>query len=303
MNRVIKSLVASAAAAVVLGYSGGATAQSTWNLGSVTGACVPGLICDVVSGTPSTVQATLTGWGSTGVSAAYTGGTITDQGSLGAGFNSNGAETPPDHAFDNRAGGGVNGTATNEMLLISFSGKVALSAMATGWSNTDSDVSVLRWDGAGAPDLSTTNGSNGLAGKGWTLISSKDIDGNLAGTTGDTAGGSFGLSTGTGANKADTKVSSWWLISTFFGSTDAANGLENTANDFFKILSFTGTVCTGAVTGGSTGSTGNGNGNGGTCGGGGGGGGGGVPEPGSFALAALAVLGVAGTRRRWLKKA
>lgn len=276
-------LLSSTALVLALGFAGNAAAQATWNFGA---------LCDTPSCIASGVTATVTGFSAANSAVTYVtspSGTVTNQGGAGLGYTGTTETTPgsPDHAFDNRAG--QSGTTTGiEMLMIGFgTSKVALTAMATGWANSDSDVSVLRWDGAGVPTAAGTT----LAG--WTLISSKDVDGAATTAGSDVAAGSFVLSTGTlGVAAADLpKVSSWWMISTYFGAS--SGNLDNTANDFFKILSFTGNICTQTVTGGNGG-------NGGTCGGPGGATG--VPEPTSLALLAAAALGGVATRRRWLKR-
>lgn len=271
MKKLLSAVTSGAAIALALGFSAGAFAQSTWNYNVP---CDPTPACAVGG-----VSATISGFGSSG--ANYVAGSVTDQDPSGLGFTSSGETTSsPHHAFDNVGGSGLG--TSNETLLIGFNAKVQLTAMAIGWSSGDADVSVLRWDGAGAPTMTGIAGPGGLAGAGWTLVSSKDVD---------SSANNFVLNTGVGTNKNDAKVSSWWLISTYFGATDSTNGLD-TANDYFKILSFTGSVCTGTVTGGNGG-------NGGTCGGGGGD----VPEPGTVALAAIGALAAFGARRRAKKPA
>jgi hypothetical protein len=293
MKKHLSTVFSTAALAMAMGVGGDAAAQATWNFGAP---------CNVATCSAGGVTATVAGYDATSASSAYVLGALTNQGGSGIGYTSTIETSPgsPDHAFDNRSGESGS-TAAVEMMLISFgTSKVALTTIALGWSNTDADVSVLRWDGAGAPTAAGTS----LSSAGWTLISSKDVDGSASPT--NTAGGSFVLSSGVGANAANTKVSSWWMVSTYFGATVASatgaalGGLDSGANDFFKILSFTGNICVGTVTGGSTGTAGTaGAGNGGICGPGSITG---VPEPTSLALLVAAAVGGLATRRRWLKR-
>ncbi len=311
---IIRAVSASAASLLL---ASGAAGQSIWNY--TTNPCdVPGA-CSATGGDPTTVTVTPYGGYTSGANfvvsdAIRSTGTsgLTNQGGSGIGFTSkNGAGTvettnSPNHAFDNYGGSGTSSRgATTEMLLINFSAKVDLTSIAIGWGITDTDLSLLRWDGSGSPlsgtDLVDKNGSvitNGTSGltainSGWSLVNSRDMDNAatsgscLAGTTSascETGSKSWTISGNNGA------VSSWWMISTYFGATTGSNGQKlDTGNDFFKIASFAGNVCAYSAT------TANGS----TCepppppnsGGGS------TPEPTSLALVGLALLGAKHARR------
>ncbi|MBK1711638.1 exosortase-dependent surface protein XDP1 [Rubrivivax gelatinosus] len=268
MKTKARQITTAALMAVGLGFAGAASAQSTWNLS--TDACDPnGLNPGAAGCTIGGVTATVTAWGNSGSGGTFVAAKITDQSSSGVGATSSyGGKTEvsndgKNHAIDNVGGSGSLGAST-ELVMVQFSSALILNQFSIGWyySYGDADVSVLRWDGTGTPDLATTSLTN-YASKGWTLVSSSDlVPDKTAKVTGSTA-------------------SSWWLISSYFGATTTAadgSGALDKGNDYFKLLSFTATASTG------------------------GGGGGAAPEPGSLALAGLALVGLVGAQRRRARK-
>ena len=113
-----------------------------------------------------------------------------------------------------------------------------------------------------------TMGSSALAG--WSLVTSQDVGGGN-----NSGGGTFFSS----SNFGNTSVSSWWLITTYFGS-----GVDSLA-DAFKITSVSGNVCQYSSTSSNGGACTPGTST-------------GMPEPTSLALAALAMGAVWFSRRR-----
>jgi PEP-CTERM motif len=175
--------------------------------------------------------------------------------------------TSPQHAMDN--------SGNSEFMLLNFgaTNSVSLSQVTLGWSQNDSDITVLAYQGSGAPVLTTgiTNytGTSGLVAKGWSVI------GNYSNVCG--SNGSLGCSNG-GPSSASATIStaissSYWLI----GAYNALGGTSLDSNkDYVKLLSVAG--CSGAGCGGSTGQQ--------------------VPEPSSLLLAGIALFGLTAMRRR-----
>jgi len=200
--------------------------------------------------------------------------TVTYYGGYGLAMDSDGNQVP-NHALDN------NGNT--EAVLMSFTQAVALSQLTLGYvctgvvNNTTCDahganVSIFAYTGTGSPanlnavaagSMPSTAGTQ--AANGWTLV------GNYAGLQ---------QSVTNNVNASNT-ASSWFLVSAYntaFG-TNSANGNASwlsEGTDYFKIYSVAGSTPSTTKK---------------------------TPEPGSLALAGVALLGAAWTRRRGARKA
>ena len=304
MKFLSPQLLAAAAVAAVGAFAAPAAfAQGTFTPGTGTGAnCNPGTSSyDSVTCTVGTVIATMQAYGFMGTlsSTASTGfaqGRIGDFNTSGFGAytGSNESSTGSNHAFDNvtsgcgtgsgATGGSVALSTANsgcggsiEALFLDFgTAKVNLSTVGIGFNGGDADLSVWMWTGTGVASISsstlatgstTTTGTTAASLSGWSLVSNLSL--GAAPTSASTGG---------------TMYSSAFLITTYFG---AASGGLTAGNDSFKINTFTVNTCAGTLSGGTGG-------NGASCSTTR------VPEPGSLALAGLAMFGVVVTRRRRL---
>lgn len=163
-------------------------------------------------------------------------------------FGDNNDGNSPEHSIDN--------DQRYDSVLFSFSNAVDLNSVSLGWWTGDSDISVLRYDGAG--DASNVAGKTyaQLLNAGWSLVSQ--------------------AAASTAATKylTGTTFSSYWLIG-------AANPLLGTSmdgtKDYVKLLALAGEKYVPPCTPGTPG-----------CGGGGTS----VPEPGTLLLMGAGLFGL-----------
>lgn len=167
----------------------------------------------------------------------------------------------PEHAIDN--------AQRYDMALLNFGASVVkLSSVNLSWIQSDSDLTVLAFTGAGAFNENTMLKGltyDKLTSNGWTVV-------------GNTVGSS---STYTQAINGAGVASSYWLIGAFNPLVSSAGASMSGGFDYVKLSSVVGTTCPPGSTGG-TGGCGSNK----------------APEPGSLALMGVGLLGLLRLRKR-----
>lgn len=252
------------AALIAMGSS--TFAASTWSFGS----CAPATAISSYSSANTGCTGTLAGnsvhayaWATTGNSGTTFAAAALETSGAGNGFRVHAASeatTSPQHAMDN--------SGARELIAFHFDTAVALDTIMLGWTQNDADITVMAYQGAGAPSAfiggkTAANLTSGGAGAGWALIqNSGDVDAS-SGDSGGTGASGTNL---TRTINASNVTSSWWLISAY--NAGYGGGTLDNLSDFVKILSISSKDVSL------------------------------VSEPGSLILLSAALLGLVSVRRR-----
>jgi len=298
----VRSIRMTALTALVAGLAWSGTAQAYWGLDTTPTSTINDSAATAQN--PYTVK--MSGFyvgntlnASNKLSGSWTSGALTQWAGNGQGMYSGTDNGSPYHALDNNQ--------NTEGVLLSFNASTVLTSIGLGFTATTGtaeygcvsgsavvgtvigsascakgsktsdvtvDVSVFRWTGTSAPTLGGTAAGT-MAG--WELV------GNYGDMIKDTSN-PYNL-----VNTAG-KTSSWWLITAYNSGFTQSAATENrgsltNGDDYFKLFAAAGNKCTSSidangVCGGTTVK---------------------VPEPATLALAGVALIGVAGLRRRQSK--
>ena len=227
---------------------------ATWDLGAATSTCSPNSVsCAKVSGitvnawsnsantgTASDYSSTLTHASGTTATAGQP--LLYKYGSSGFGISdAPGEDTSPYHGIDNTLG-----RYGAESLVLDFNQTIELQSITLGWYQTDSDVSIYAWEGAGAPTYTTYGGA------GWTWVGNyADIGQNgytrTVNKSGANTGGkidSLNVQRGAQGSTLSTVSSQYWMIAAYSGvGTTSYSGTNlGTGNDYFKLASVAGII-------------------------------------------------------------
>lgn len=265
---------------VLLSGSACAAETWTWNFESGSGDCVsdcssgdPGSLSKTFQDTGSLgtlVNVVATAWSNTGGANTSLADGLVTRWSGGLGVNNDDEMVPEDGEASGSPNHSTDNSARYDLVMFDFgTTPVALTEISLGWVSNDADISLLAYDGVGAPTLggvAYSASTEGLTGSGWSLVGNYDvdaIDGSAPHTAAINAGGESAI---------------YWIVAAYnnrFGACNAGAGVCQDASypDHFKIGSLSAM--------GLTPPDGNG-----------------VPLPGPWSLMLLGGALVAGRRRR-----
>ncbi|MFT3847302.1 MAG: PEP-CTERM sorting domain-containing protein [Propionivibrio sp.] len=254
MNNQLKFFCSVLALAAV----GHVSAATTWTLASDYGSISSGVTVTALSntgGTNNSANAANNGALQTIQTATWTntwGGIYNADACTSGSYCDTNENASPEHSIDNNQ--------RYDMALLTFSDLVKITDLKLGWVSTDSDVTVMAYNGSGAPTLVGKKYSD-LVSLGWVSI------GNYS-----------DLGTTTKAINSGGVFSSYWLIGAYNPLANPGGGsVTGNSYDYVKLASVTGCIS------GTIGCNPLEN---------------DAPEPGSMALFGLGLLGLVFQRKR-----